>query len=295
MAVNLEELSFIADLFDDRDPVVRDCVDKKVLEMGREVIPALEELRRKGDSLELKRLISDRIMQYNAEFRIADLKRLAEENAVRAFPIREGCFVVSSMLNPQISREQFEEALFQCSSEYRQEISEQRTALENVSLFNHIFFHRLRFSICDQEMTDARLASVFDTLRSRRGNPFAIAVIYMMLAEEVGLPLLPLCFPGGFVPAYVEKGRELFYINLFQNGEIFAQTHLRDYLIEQGIPFDHSKFLLRKPNVLVNIYLESLLYIFSSNGDDAMHSLVSKAIAALGGEHFLESGEAMEE
>lgn len=295
MAIDTEELSFIADLFDDSDPVVRECVDRKILSMGRDVIPALEELRHRSVSVEAKRLISDKLTQYNAEFRIADLRRLAEGDAVRAFPLREGCFVVSSMLNPQIGREEFEEALYQCSCEYRQELSEQRTALENMALFNHIFFHRLRFTICDPELTDLRQASVFDTLHTRRGNPFTIACIYMMLAEEVSLPLFPLCFPGGFVPAYVEKGHELFYVNLFQNGEIFAQTHLRDYMIEQGIPFDHNRFLLRKPNVLVNIYLESLLYINTAAGDDTTTAIVRRAIAALGGERFLETGEAMEE
>lgn len=295
MAVDKEELAFIAELFDDRDPVVRDCVDRKIIGMGKEVIPALEELRRKAGSVEAKRVISDKIMQYNAEFRIADLRRLAGADATQPYSLREGCFVVCSMLNPQISREQFEEALYQCSSEYRQELSEQRTALENVSLFNHVFFHRLRFTLCDQEMTDPRQASIFDALRSRRGNPFTIAAIYMMLAEDVALPLYPLCFPGGFVPAYVEKGRELFYLNLFNNGEIFAQTHLRDYMIEQGIPFDHNRFLLRKPNVLVNIYLESLLFIYSSTEDENMQELIQKALAALGGERFLESGETLED
>ena len=35
-----EELRYLADLFDDPDEVVSSCVDKRIAEMGHEVIPS---------------------------------------------------------------------------------------------------------------------------------------------------------------------------------------------------------------------------------------------------------------
>lgn len=284
-----EELRHLVALFDDSDEVVSACVDRRIGEMGPEVIPMLEKIRHNEPDAAVKRIISDKILQYNAEFRRADLQKYALMEPTGATTLYEGCFLVSSLLNPQITRERFEEAFYQCACEFQAEESMSRTALEETGLFNHIFFHRLRFTVCDQNLTTEKNAMLYDTLRSRRGNPFAIATVYMMLAEEAGLPLLPLCFPGGFVPAYIENGKELFYINLTRNGEVFLQTRLKDYLTGQGIPFDHNHFFLRRPAVMVNIYLESLLYLYDKLGNTLSGEHTEKALSALGGERFLTS------
>lgn len=293
--IDRQELSYLADLFDDSDEVVAACVDKRIREMGREVIPELERLRHDEPDVAKKRILSDRITRYNADLRIEDLRRLALDGSVEAYTLYEGTFLTSSMLNPQVHREQFEEAFYQCTYQYHQEASELRTAVENIGVFNHIFFHRLRFTVCDQNLTSEKNAMAYDALRSRRGNPFVIAVIYMMMAEDAGLPIFPLCFPGGFVPAYVENGRELFYINLNSNGEIFPQSRLKDYLIEQGMPFDHNQFLIRRRTVVLNVYLESLSYLYTQAGNVVMQQRIQKALAALGDERFLISDEKQED
>ncbi|MBO4767931.1 MAG: hypothetical protein J5495_00185 [Bacteroidales bacterium] len=291
----IEELRHLVALFDDPDEVVCSCVDRRIAEMGSEVIPLLEKIRHNEPDAAVKRLISDRILRYNAEFRTADLRRYALHEATQPTTLYEGCFLATSLLNPQITRDRFEEAFYQCACEFQAEASDNRTALEEIGVFNHLFYHRLRFTVTDQNLTTEKNAMLYETLKSRRGNPFAIATVYMMLAEETGLPLLPLCFPGGFVPAYVEDGKELFYINLLQNGEVFPQTRLKDYLIGQGIPFDHNRFLLRRQTVMLNIYLESLIYLYDRLGETASLERIAKALEALGDERFLISEDKQEE
>ena len=290
-----EELRHLAALFDDPDEVVSACVDKRIAQMGPQVIGMLEKMRHNESDAAFKRILSDRILRYNAEFRTEDLRRFALRETSQPVTLYEGCFLASSLLNPQITRERFEEAFYQCASEVQAEAADGRTAIEEMGVFNHVFYHRLRFTICDQNLTTEKNAMLFETLKSRRGNPFAIATVYMMMAEDAGLPLLPLCFPGGFVPAYIEDGKELFYVNLMQNGEIFPQSRLKDHLLEQGIPFDHNRFLLRRQTVMLNIYLESLVYLYDGLCDNASKERIMKALDALGDERFLLSEEKQEE
>ena len=291
----IEELRHLAALFDDPDEVVSACVDNRIAQMGPSVIPLLEKMRHNEPDAAFKRLLSDRILRYNAEFRTEDLRKFALRETTQPVTLYEGCFLASSLLNPQVSREKFEEAFYQCACEFQAEAADGRTAIEEMGVFNHVFFHRLRFTVCDQNLTTEKNAMLYDTLKSRRGNPFAIATIYMMMAEEAGLPLLPLCFPGGFVPAYIEDGKELFYVNLLQNGEIVPQSRLKDYLIGQGIPFDHNRFLLRRQTVMLNIYLESLCYLYDKLEDAASQERIMKALYALGDERFLISDDKQEE
>lgn len=294
MEPNLE-LEHLAELFDDPDEIVAQCVDKRIMQLGPDIIPQLEQMRRAAPEVERKRILSSRILKYNAAFRTEELRKLADREASAPFTIHEGGFIISSVLNPQITRDRYEEAFFQCACGFREELSDQRTALENMGLFNHIFFHRLRFTICDQQVTTEKNAMIYDALLSRRGNPFVIATIYMMMAEDSGLPLFPLCFPGGFVPAYVEKGRELFYINIYQNGEIFRENQLKDYMMEQGMQVDNSRFLIRRPSVLLNIYLESLCWLYGNLNAPNSAGIVQKALEALGDERFLALDDKQEE
>ena len=160
-----EELRHLAALFDDPDEIVSACVDKRIAEMGPSVIPELERMRHNEPDTDTKRILSDRIMHYNAQFRTADLRRYAMRESSQPETLYEGCFLATSLVNPQISREMFEEAFYQCACEYQAEASDGRTAIENISVFNHIFYHRLRFTVCDQSMTVEKNAMLYDTLK----------------------------------------------------------------------------------------------------------------------------------
>ena len=85
-----EELRYLADLFDDPDEVVSSCVDKRIAEMGHEVIPELERMRHNEPDPVFKRILSDRILRYNAEFRTADLRRYALHEATQPTTLYEG-------------------------------------------------------------------------------------------------------------------------------------------------------------------------------------------------------------
>lgn len=273
------ELQDLVSLFDDPDETVAACVDRRLLEMGREVLPALEELRRAERDPQHARLIAGRQRQFNEEFRLEDLKRLARSCGTAGFSLFEAGFLISSLCDYSLTREAFTQAVEACASAYRNESSDQRTALENARIFSHLFFHRLGFTIRDEGMTDPLCARLPDVLEQRKGNPIAIAYLYFLLAEENGLPLYPLCFPGGFVPAWLEDGKELFYINLQAEGDILMLRDLR--------AADVNHAALRSVSVLPVMLLESLQYQAVATHDATRSFLLERALDKFGTERFL--------
>ena len=275
----LSELQELVSLFDDPDETVAACVDRRLLEMGREVLPALEALRLSERDTLRQRLIAERERRFNEEFRLEDLKRLARSCGTAGFSLFEAGFLISSLCDYSLTREAFTQAVESCASAYRNESSDQRTALENAKIFSHLFFHRLGFTIRDEAMTDPDCARLPDVLEQRKGNPIAIAYLYFLLAEENGLPLYPLCFPGGFVPAWLEDGKELFYINLQAEGDILMLRDLR--------AADVNNAALRSVSVLPVMLLESLQYQAVSTHNATRSSLLERALDRFGTERFL--------
>ena len=106
-------------------------------------------------------------------------------------------------------------------------------------------------------------------------------------AAPTGLPVELLCFPGGFVPTYVEGGKILFYINLYRGGELFPQDRLDQFLKATGLKIDKSAFRRRDESAMLTLYLESLLYIHAGRKNEKMSTLLDRALSILGPERYL--------
>ena len=286
MSIDPEELESIIALLDDRDTVVTELVDNRLSSFGPEIIRSLRNrLERESDPVR-KALIDARARQLNTEFRLEDFRQFTTRPA-GPLSLLEGSWIISSMLDYSLQRERFEDQFFRCSQEYLAEGSDQRTGLENIRILNHIFFHRLKFVLYDVQLKDPKHALVSDSLRTRSGNPFVLALIYLMICQEAGLPVELVCFPGGFVPVYVENGRNLFFINIYRGGDLFPESRLDVFLKTTGLQIDKRNVRRRDESAMLTLYLESLFYIFSNRKDEKKSAVIDRALGCLGPERYL--------
>ena len=290
MAVDPEELEPLVALLDDRDSVVTELVNNRLMSFGPEVVRSLRNCSEREPDDARKALIADRAKALNTEFKLADFQDFTTR-APGPLSLFEGSWIICSMLDWTLQRERYEELFFRCSQAYLVEGSDQRTGVENIRILNHIFYHRLKFTLYDVQLRDPKYALVSDVLKTRGGNPFALAFIYLMICQISGLPVELLCFPGGFVPAYVEGGKILFYINIYRGGELFPQDRLDHFLKATGLQIDKNAFRRRDESAMLTLYLESLLYIHSSRKqnrqNDQLTATLERALSILGPERYL--------
>ena len=286
MAIDPEELEALVALFDDRDSVVAELVDNRLVSFGPQVVRSLRNRAEREADAAKKAAIAERAQRLNTEFKLADLQDFTGRTP-GPLSLFEGSWILSSLFDWTLQRERYEDLFFRCSQAYLAEGSDLRTGVENIRILNHIFYHRLKFTLYDVQLKDPQYAFVSDVLRTRGGNPFALAFIYLMISQVSGLPVELLCFPGGFVPAYVEAGKVLFYINLYRGGELFPKDRLDTFLKATGLKFDRSAFRRRDESAMLTLYLESLLYIHTKRKDDRMSTIIDRALNILGPERFL--------
>ena len=281
-----EQLDYLIDLFDDPDTVVADAVDARLRDIGPTVVRTLHNrASREGDAAR-KSLIDERARRINIEFKLADLQEYTKR-ATGPLSLFEGGWIVSSLLDHTLQRDRFESMFFRCSQEYLAESSDQRTGVENIRIFNHIFFHRLKFTLYDVVLQDPRYSLLSDALRTHKGNPFVLAFIYLMICQVAGLPVELVCFTGGFIPVYVENGKVLFYINVYRGGDIFPADRLEQFLRTAGVAVTPQQLRRRDESSMLTLYLESLLYIHAAHHDDALCQIIERALSCLGPERFL--------
>ena len=203
----------------------------------------------------------------------------------------EAGYLMGALTDATLSREAYIEQIMPIVMAVMAEISEAKTGLENVTLLNHVFYKKYGFSVSspfDMTLESSLLMSV---LSSRKGSPFALSLLYFIIAQTAGLPVYPLCFTGGFVPVYEEGGKVLFNINVFHQGEIFMENNISKIVQSQasamGVNVDIGEALVKKDHSILVMYLEFLQMLYSNSGDTVTQMDIDDAIETLGGKRYL--------
>lgn len=116
---------------------------------------------------------------------------------------------------------------------------------ERVARLHHHLFETHGF-LGEHDRYDAPENSLLtEVLRSRRGLPITLSVVYLAVAERVGLPADAIGFPGHFlVSPQPTDDAPRFYVDPFYGGRVRRGTALRDRLRKLKVPDrEHDRWL----------------------------------------------------
>ncbi len=279
------ELLSLIYLMEDPDPVIRDAVRERLVERGEDaveqierfVLPQMEEERK-----EKYFLLLDEI---RADIAIDQLSLLLKDPQPK---LDKALYLITRVADTSAVEIIYFSTLENLMDEISLEISEDKTPVENIGIFNFLFFKRFGFRHTDTKMQRPEAALLDRVLLSRGGNPVTVTLAFFLLAGLTGLPVYPLCFPGGFVPVYLDQqGNILFYLNIFKQGTIFAEDTLRQFFEEIGMTYNPENLRIEEERALLSIYAELLSFVYKNNGDEVVGRRIDRVIELLGGRKYL--------
>lgn len=258
-----EELISMVKLLDDSDETVRNAVCERLLELSPSVIDDLRELKVSHSGL-LSRQQSRNVAAVIGRLdRELALNRLSGLNSADEVSLPYEYSQISSLVMPELDRDYFISQTNCLVSGFLNEINEKQTAVEQMEIFNHIFFNRYHFTIHNFRPDRASTVFIPSVLDSRKGNPVAVLLIYFMLARETGLDVRPVCVRHGMVPVVMENDDPLFYIDLNHNGGLVRDAIFFHSIFRDG-QVDDCTIDLPGVNILPLIYAKSLLMPYST-------------------------------
>jgi regulator of sirC expression with transglutaminase-like and TPR domain len=123
--------------------------------------------------------------------------------------------------------------------------------LQRLRLLNQYFFHELGFAGNVNDYYDARNSYLSEVLRSRRGIPITLALLYIELASQVGLQAVGISFPGHFlVKLHMPRGEVI--IDPFT-----GQSLSREALDERLVPYRRQRGLTGEFEAPLGLFLQA--------------------------------------
>lgn len=267
------EIRALITLIDDPDEDIYLEVRSRIVSLGGPVVPDLE---RAWETDDLGDLFRNRIEDILHTIHLGGVTdRLKAWRDTGGEDLLEGAMIISRYRYPELDEQKVKARLASIRQDIWLELNDHLTAFEKVRVFNHIFFQVHGFKGNKRNYHAPQNSYLNEVLDSRKGNPLSLAIIYQVLAEDLGLPLRGVNLPNHFVLAYLDEesiggadsgqdGEEsvLFYVNAFSGGDILGRNEINEFLEKLNIgprpsfysPCSNMDIIRRQLNNLANSY-----------------------------------------
>ncbi|MES2388214.1 MAG: transglutaminase-like domain-containing protein [Bacteroidota bacterium] len=257
------EIKALVSLIADDDPDIRDHVEERILSLGGSAIPFLESEWENTFSPDVQKRIEDLIHTLQFDRLKSDLTRWYLNGGEN---LLEGMWLIATYQYPDLEMEKLSRQIEQIYYEVWLEMRADIHPYDQVKLMNGVMFRKLRFGANTKNFHAPGNSMLNVVLESRKGNPIALCVVYLLVARRMKLPVYGVNLPNLFILTYKTENRQ-FYINVFNKGLIFSRPDIDNYLSNLNLqqldifyePCSHVDIIRR--------VLRNLIVSFDKTGD----------------------------
>ena len=229
--MNDKELNALISLLEDPDKEVFDSVKSRLVELGIEVLPELENAWESNfDSL-----VQDRAEKIIHEIHFRDIVKSLKKWIQKIDKnLLEAWFIISKYQYPDIDEQFYRTKIYNLVSQINVEVEQTYSELEKISAFNKVFFTQNGLEEIQETFNRQTTHSSILSLTNIRVI-LSLSMLYIIIAEQIGLPICGVNMPKHFIIGF-EDENEIngdpikFYINPFSKGAILNRQDLEVFL-----------------------------------------------------------------
>lgn len=274
------ELKALISLIDDDDVAIFDHVESKILSLGTEIIPILETEWEEN----LNPLMQERIENLIHRLQFSLLKeRLIDWLENKQDDLLFGMWVIATYQYPDLEletlREQVENLFYEAWKKGQDIID----PAEHIQLLNDLLYTKYHFSTNTKNFHAPSNSMLNLVLEQKKGNPISIAVVYLLIAQRMRLPIYGVNLPKLFVLVY-KSPDQTFYINSNNRGLVFNKDDINKFLEQLKLSPKEQYFEPCSHLAIVTRVLRNLEYSYVKLGDeDHKHDIRELLTILLGG------------
>jgi regulator of sirC expression with transglutaminase-like and TPR domain len=224
-------------LLEDPDDEIFSEIRNRLLSLGNEVIPTLEDVWENTFNNTLQSRIEDIIqtIQFNST-----QEELKLWTATGGIDLLQGTMLIARYQYPDLDEDSIRHQIELIRKDVWLELNPNLTAFEKVRVINHILFDIYNFTGNTSNYHAPQNSYINNVLESKRGNPLLLSILYSCIAQGLNIPIYGVNLPEHFILAYrdeytlrdndEEEEPILFYINPFSKGAVFSRREIDTFL-----------------------------------------------------------------
>lgn len=258
-----KELKALISLLDDEDQDVLNHVEQKIISLGENIIPYLEDEWENNFNPLVQKRLEDLIhtLQFeNLKIRLAEWKQGGSKDLL------EGMWLVATYQYPDLEFRKIKKEVDQMYYEAWLEFDNDAHPYDQIKILNSVIFGKMKFGANTKNFHSPGNSMINVVLESRKGNPISLCVIYLLIAQKLGLPIGGVNLPNLFILTYKSEDMQ-FYINAFNRGLIFSKADIDNYIAHLNLnPLDIFYEPCSNLDIVKRV-LRNLLVSFEKIGD----------------------------
>ena len=249
-------------LLDDEDPASLDLVKKEILTLGERVLPFLEELRAKSEPS-----LAARVDAMTVALRLRRLKTdFAALAADAQTDLEKGAFLLCRFAYPGVDYSVYSGWLDRVAAKIQDDLPSDADAAQTFQKVNGHLFRAMGFAGNEARYYDPDNSFLHRVIETRRGIPVTLAVLYLLVAGRLKLPVFGVGTPGHFLVGF-RPGPYACYLDPFHRGRLLDLGEVRRMLVRSGYeyrpefiePCSPREILVRMMRNLIAVYQRSSL------------------------------------
>jgi regulator of sirC expression with transglutaminase-like and TPR domain len=248
-------LETLLGLLDDPSPAVRSALLREFQAMGEPAVLFLRQLANgTGRTQSLHAL--DFLRELNVTDTVAEFRSYIRGGK---HELETGVLLLARTVHEDLDVVAVGAQLDQLASRCRELMPESCGTRDKCRVINRVLFHEQGLVGDMESYTDPRNSFLHTVLERRRGIPITLSILYLLVAERLGLQLEPIALPGHFVVGCFGEERPFFvdpfYQGAFRGTEEIFQMLRQNHVVPRAAdlaPATIRDVLLRCCRNLVN-------------------------------------------
>lgn len=261
-----KELHALVTLLDDPDQLISEEIENKLLSLGPEIIPSLEEYWESA----FDPFIQERLEKIIHAIQFDQIKsELLIWKMSNSFNLLDGLIIINSYQYPSYDHNLILMTLEELKRDIWMELRYEMTPYEKVSLMNYVLFDKFGLSGNTNDYHNPQNSFIGRVLETKKGNPLTLSCIYSIVAQKLDIPIFGINLPKHFILSYLDEDQNadhlLFYLNAFNKGQVMQKADVISFLKQLNLPLS-KEFMLPCDNVtILKRVLRNLVTAYEQN------------------------------
>lgn len=290
--INNQEIKALITLLDDPDDFIYTEVKNKLMELGGDTIPFLEEYWESNPiNHQSQERIEDLIQEIQFDSTFKKIERWINQDNP---DLLRGAILINQIQYPDMDPKLVLDLLESIKRDIWLELNPNLTSFERIKVINHILFEVHGFSGNKKNYHSPHSSFLSNVVENKKGNPLSLSIIYLLVTQDLGLPIFGINLPSHFVLCYLDEMNTnvhltemetedvLIYINPFNKGTMFDKKELDSFLIQLNLPQKEEFYSPCTNKDIVRRMVNNLVFSYEKMGYNEKSETMKKILDLFG-------------